>query len=157
MKTRLFIITAILGAALVLPVSAQVRPGDAEDVTAIDVVAEHEQISATYELFGSEFADFLGGDTDLAFFAPIDDVIAELDTDDVSAADLEALFESHVATGIASREPIEFIEWFVTVNGERVTVTVEDGTVWLNDTAVVIDAIATENGIVYIIDAPLGS
>lgn len=161
MRTRnlVTVIAAIVALLALMPLGAQVRPGDAEDETALDVISEHEQTTVAYQLFGEEFADALDGGQRLALFVPADDVFAQIDREreEVSEEEIRALYERHVATGLASQEPIEWIEWFATVDGQRITVTVqEDGTVLLNDTVSIIEAIPTQNGIVYIIDGSLG-
>jgi uncharacterized surface protein with fasciclin (FAS1) repeats len=156
---KLVIVTVALMALALMPLAAQVRPGEAQDETALDVISEHEQTTVAYQLFGEEFADLLEGDQQLALFVPADDVFAQIDreSDEVSEEEIRALYERHVATGLASREPIEWIEWFTTLDGQRITVTVQDdGTVLLNDTTRIIEAIPVRNGIVYIIDGSLG-
>lgn len=141
---------------LVMPLYGQVvQPGDAGDVTALDVIEEHEAISTAYEIFGTAFEERLDGDEGLAFFAPTDEALAEADVEDISDAELESLFNRHLATGLAAEAPLEFIEWFGTMDGTENTVSVENGTVILNDSASVVEAIPAENGVVYIIDQPL--
>ena len=160
MRTGKFIIATVTLVALALtPLAAQVRPGEGEDETALDVISEHEQTTVAYQLFGDEFADRLDGEERLALFVPADEVFAQVDREreEVSEEEIRALYERHVATGLASEEPIEWIEWFATVDGQRISVTVqEDGTVLLNETTRIIETIPVRNGIVYIIDGSLG-
>ena len=137
-------------------VDTQAEPGDAEDETALSVISEHERTSIAYDLFGDEFADALDGGQHLAIFVPADEVLEGMDRENLSEEEIAALYERHVATGLASEEPIEFIESFSTVDGQMITVTVEeDGTVMLDGTARVIEVIPVTNGIVYIIDGTL--
>ncbi len=150
------IMTGILfGSFALLPLVAQVQPGDAEDTSVADAVEEHEKTSAADELFASEFDSLLDGDESVAFFAPEDEVLDEEDTADASGDELESFFNGHVATGLASQEPLEHIKWFVTDDGEKVTVSEEDGTIVLNDSVEVVDAIPASNGVVYVTDESL--
>ncbi|TVQ96386.1 MAG: fasciclin domain-containing protein [Spirochaetaceae bacterium] len=157
MRIRNIALALVMVAVLIAPLAAQVRPGDSDSGTVMDVIADHDELGAAYELFGSEFDGLLSGDGPVALFAPTDEVLGQIAAGDVSEAELQSLFNRHVATGLASREPIEFIDWFVTDDGEQVSVSVEDDTVLLNDSATVVEAIAASNGIVYIIDAALDS
>lgn len=154
MLIRKIITGILLGAFAVSPLIAQVQPGDADDISAADAIEEHENTSVAGELFTSEFGSLLEGDENVALFAPEDEVL-EGDSDDISGEELESLFKSHTATGLASQEPLEYIQWFVTENGERVTVSKEDDTLILNDSVEVVEAIPAENGIVYVIDGSL--
>ncbi len=157
MRVRHVVLTMFMAAVLITPLSAQVTPGDSDNGTVKDVIADHDDVSAAYELFGTEFDEFLSGDEQLALFVPTDEALEQIDSEEISGVELQSLFNRHVATGLASREPIEFIEWFITDDGEQVTVSVEDDSVVLNDSATVIEAIAATNGVVYIIDESLES
>ena len=154
MKAKHFTLAVILVAFVFAPVYAQVEPGDGDE-TALDVIADHEDTSLAYEAFGDEFADYLDGEDQIAFFAPTDEALEELETDDVSVDELQALFTRHATTGLAAQYPIEFIEWFGTMDGAENEVAVEDDTVIINDSAEIVEAIPTENGVVYVIDETL--
>ena len=131
------------------------EPGTGE-LSVLDVIAGHEMTSIAYDLFGEEFAAALADRPRLAFFVPADEAIADLDPDTLSDAEIATLAERHVAIGLVSAEPIEFVESFVTTDGEIITVFVEnDGTVILNGSVVVMEAIPAVDGYVYIIDGLL--
>lgn len=157
MNVRHVILTIFLTAALVTPMFAQVQPGEGDDMTVLEIIANHDDTSVAYELFGSEYEEFLDGDDSLALFVPRDEALEDLDLDEMAALDRETLFRRHITSGLASESPIEFIEWFGTADGEQITVTVDDDTVVLNDRATVVEAIAATNGVVYIIDQTLES
>ena len=157
MNVRHVILAIFLTAALTTPLYAQVQPGEADDETAMDIIAQHDEASVAYELFGSEYEEFLDGDESVALFVPTDDALDDLDADEISALDRETLFRRHISTGLASQSPIEFIEWFATADGEQIAVSVDDDAVLLNDRATVVEAIAATNGVVYIIDQTLES
>ena len=67
--------------------------------------------------------------------------LEDVAVEDVDDAELSELFNGHAATGIASQQPIEFIEWFATDQGEQVTVRTEEETVVLNDSVEIVDAV----------------
>lgn len=149
------IITGIFLSVFVLsPLIAQVQPGDA-DQTVTEVIEEHDNTSMAKELFDSEFESIDSKDGNVAFFAPEDEVLNEQTGEEVSAEQLKSLFESHLAKGIASQEPLEYIEWFATESGEKITVSTEDDAVILNDSVEVVDVMPTKNGVVYVIDGTL--
>lgn len=73
------------------------------------------------------------------------------------AEEKEAFVERQLSTGLAAKEPIEFIEWFVTEDGKRTMVSKKNGDVVLDDSTYIVDAIPAKNGIVYIINESLDS
>ncbi len=157
MRVKHFAVVIALAALVLMPLTAQVQPGDAEDKTALDVIEEHEELTITYDLFAPEFGEFLDGEEQLALFAPTDEVLEGVDAEELSYEEIESLFHRHMTTGIATEYPIEFIEWFGTADGAEIAVYVEDETVTLNDVAAVVEAIPTTNGVVYVIDQSLES
>ncbi len=155
MKVKHLVAVFALSALVLAPLGAQEQPGEADDETALDAIAEHEETSAAYDLFAEAFADVLDGETNLALFAPADDALDGIEAADLSPEELQELFNSHVAFGIASHEPIEFIEWFATADETEVDVEQEDDEVVLNGEVEIEDAIAVENGIVYVVSDSL--
>lgn len=132
------------------------RPGEAEDRTALDVLSQHERTSIAFNLLGEEFADALDGGRRLAIFVPADEALEGIDPAALSDEEIRSLYERHITTGLASEEPIDYIDSFTTEDGRTITVVIDEiGTVVLNDVARVIDIIPVTNGIVYIIDATL--
>ncbi len=154
MSIKKIIIGIFLSVFALSPLIAQVQPGDA-DHTVTEVIEEHDNTSVAKELFDSEFETIDSKDESVAFFAPEDEVLNDQAGEEVSAEQLKSLFEGHLAKGIASREPLEYIEWFATESGEKITVSTEDDAVILNDSVEVVDAIPTKNGVVYVIDGAL--
>ena len=155
MKVIHLIAVLTMGALVLAPLGAQVQPGEADDETALDAIAEHDRTSVVYDLFAEAFADVLDGESNIALFAPEDDALEGIDVAELSPEELQELFHSHVAFGLASHEPIEFIDWFATGDESQVDVEQEEDDVILNDDVVVEEAIAVENGIVYVIDDAL--
>ena len=132
------------------------EPFAAEEETARDVLARHARTSAAYELFGDEFAGALEADIQLAYFVPADGALAGLDREALSDGELLQIAERHVATGIVATQPVDFVDSFVTLDGEMIMVSYdEEGNVILNGNVTVIETIEVSNGIVYIIDGRL--
>jgi uncharacterized surface protein with fasciclin (FAS1) repeats len=119
------------------------------------VIDSHEETSRAFDIFGSELDDFINDKKNVAFFAPKNEVLEDMNAEDLSEKELESVFKRHVTSGLAAQIPIEFIDWFGTSDGEKITVSVEDDTIVLNDSVSVEEAIPTENRIVYIIDDSL--
>lgn len=158
MRLRHLMLVTVLATVLLVPAVAEVvRPGDSDAVSVLDAISDHEQATIVYDLFGSEFAEVLTGDDPVAFFVPSDDALDGLDADALAADELEGLFQQHLSTGLAAEAPLRFIEWFATAYGEQIEVSVDGDTVILNGSIAVLDAIPARNGVVYIIDASLGS
>ncbi len=78
MRVRNLTLALVMGTVMIASLTAQVRPGDADNGTVRDVLGDHDSVSATYELFGSEFEDVLGGEDNVALFAPTDEVLGDI-------------------------------------------------------------------------------
>ncbi|MFP3959891.1 MAG: fasciclin domain-containing protein, partial [Spirochaetaceae bacterium] len=127
--------------------------------TVTDVLSSHDDTSVAHELFAEEFEEFLENNENVAVFAPEDEALDDLEPADLSEDEVDALFTRHVTTGLAAETPIELIDWFATADGEQIEVNgeEEDDKIVLNEEATVVEAVPTENGIVYIIDDSLQS
>ncbi|MFO7848993.1 MAG: fasciclin domain-containing protein [Spirochaetia bacterium] len=155
MLTKKIIAAIFLVAFALTPIFAQVQPGDADETSTADAVEEHEETSVAGELFTSEFGSLLDGEENVALFAPKDEVMEDEGIEEISGEELESLFNRHTATGLASQEPLEYVQWFVTEDGEKISVSEKDDTLVLNDSVEVIEAIPAKNGVVYVIDGSL--
>ena len=109
--------------------------------------------------------EVLSGDGPFTVFAPTEEAFAAaLDALDMSPADLlgntellTAVLTYHVLPLEAPAELVVTLDGqsVATVNGAEVTVTVEDGTVRVNDATVVATDIEASNGIIHVIDTVL--
>lgn len=97
-------------------------------------------------------------------FAPTDDAFDKLNEDTLTVlldednvADLQALLTYHVLEGeVASDAALALDGMRVeTVNGKRLSVSVEDGNLFIDDSQVIITDIETSNGIIHAIDTVL--
>ncbi|MXY77784.1 MAG: fasciclin domain-containing protein [Acidimicrobiia bacterium] len=109
--------------------------------------------------------DVLSGDGPFTVFAPTEEAFAAaLDALDMSPAELlgntellTAVLTYHVLPLEAPAELVVTLDGqsVATVNGAEVTVTIEDGTVRVNDATVVATDIEASNGIIHVIDTVL--
>ena len=109
--------------------------------------------------------DVLSGDGPFTVFAPTEEAFAAaLDALDMSPAELlgntellTAVLTYHVLPLQAPAELVVTLDGqsVATVNGAEVTVTIEDGTVRVNDATVVTTDIEASNGIIHVIDTVL--
>lgn len=107
-------------------------------------------------------AETFAGEGDFTVFAPTDDAFAALPEGTVGAllADPEGpltdILLYHAAAGAAPAETIVTLDSVTTLLGQDVTITVDDGRVFLNDTIEVVAAdIMAANGIIHVIDGVL--
>ena len=138
-----------------LPTIAEIATGDPRFstlVTALSVASESGPV------------DFLGAvsdpEADLTVFAPTNDAFLALGaTLDAALADPSGLLTQvlayHVLASSESGADLVAAGEFVTLQGEKVTITARDGAVFINDSKVVVADIQASNGIVHVIDAVL--
>ncbi len=107
-------------------------------------------------------AETLAGEGEFTVFAPTDDAFAALPEGTVAAlledpeGALTDVLLYHVAAGVVPAETVVTLASATTLQGEDVTIAVEDGNVILNDSVqVIITDIAAANGIIHVIDGVL--
>lgn len=107
-------------------------------------------------------AETLAGEGEFTVFAPTDDAFAALPEGTVAAlledpeGALTEVLLYHVAAGVVPAETVVTLASATTLQGEDVTIAVEDGNVILNDSVqVIITDIAASNGIIHVIDGVL--
>jgi uncharacterized surface protein with fasciclin (FAS1) repeats len=125
-------------------------------------VADGRFTTLVTALEAAGLVDTLSGEGAFTVFAPTDDAFAALPdgTVDGLLADPEGTLTQvllyHVVDGIVPAETVVTLESATTLQGEDVTIKVEDGSVFLNDTVqVIITDIEASNGIIHVIDAVL--
>ncbi|MBK7428056.1 MAG: fasciclin domain-containing protein [Saprospiraceae bacterium] len=130
--------------------------------TVVDIIVnspDHNVLEAA--VIAAELADDLSGDGLFTVFAPTDAAFAAL-----PAGTVEALLEDptgalaqillyHVVAGTALSTDLSDGQSIVTLNGASVTVTIEGGSVFINDAQVTVADIQADNGVVHVIDAVL--
>ena len=125
-------------------------------------VADGRFTTLVAALDAAGLVDTLSGEGAFTVFAPTDDAFAALPegTVDTLLEDPEGALTDillyHVVDGVVPAETVATLESATTLGGEAITITVEDGNVFLNDTVqVIITDILASNGIIHVIDAVL--
>jgi uncharacterized surface protein with fasciclin (FAS1) repeats len=111
----------------------------------------------------AELVDTLNGEGPLTVFAPTDDAFAALPEGTVenlllpeNKQALTDILLYHVVSGKVMAADVVGLESAPTVLGQDITIRVEDGNVFLNDTVqVIITDIEASNGVIHVIDAVL--
>lgn len=102
--------------------------------------------------------DVLKGEGPFTVFAPTDEAFANVPADQLNAllADKEALTAVllyHVVPGAVQSSQVVNLTSATTVNGQDVTIAVNDGTVMVDGASVTSVDIEASNGIIHVIDA----
>jgi len=108
----------------------------------------------------ADLAETLSQDGLFTVFAPTDDAFAKLPEGTVEAllADIPALTDIllyHVVSGKVMAEEVITLEAAETLLGENVSIRVEDGNVFINESQVIIVDLVADNGVIHVIDTVL--
>ncbi len=130
--------------------------------TVVDVVVnspDHTILEAA--VIAAELADDLSGEGPFTVFAPTDAAFAALPAGTVDAllqdptGDLAQILLYHVLNADVRSTDLMDGQMATTLNGKDITVKIENGNVFINDAQVTVADIATDNGVVHVIDAVL--
>jgi transforming growth factor-beta-induced protein len=156
-KTIALVVSMVLLLALAAPVMAQEG-----QKTIVDIAVEDGRFTTLVAAVqAAGLVDTLQGEGPFTVFAPTDDAFAALPAGTVDAllADIPALTDIllyHVVAGKAMAADVVTLSSVTTLNGLDVSIKVEDGNVFLNDTVqVIITDIEASNGVIHVIDAVL--
>ncbi|MEM9884724.1 MAG: fasciclin domain-containing protein, partial [Bacteroidota bacterium] len=143
-------------------IDAVLLPPPALPATVVDIIVESE-IHNTLEaaVIAAELADDLSGEGPFTVFAPTDDAFAALPEGTVETlledptGDLAQILLYHVlGTQVLSTDLSDGLT-ATTLQGDDVTVTINDDGIFINDAEVIVADILAENGVVHVIDAVL--
>lgn len=131
--------------------------------TIAEIAAENEDLETLYAaLEAANLVDTLNEDGPFTVFAPTDEAFADLPEGTVESllepANIDALTDIllyHVVDGSVMAEQVITLQSAETIQGAEVTVTVDNGDVFINDAQVVITDIEADNGIIHVIDTVL--
>ena len=129
--------------------------------TIVDIaVADGRFETLVAALQAADLAETLAGEGPFTVFAPTDDAFAKLPEGTVAALleDIPALTDIllyHVVSGEVLAEDVVNLEEAETLLGENVSIRVEDGNVYINDSMVIITDIMADNGVIHVIDSVL--
>jgi transforming growth factor-beta-induced protein len=129
--------------------------------TIVDIaVADGRFTTLVTALQEAELVEALSGEGPFTVFAPTDEAFGKLPDGTIEAllADIPALTDIllyHVVSGKVLAEDVVMLEEAETLLGENVTIRVEDGNVYINDSMVIITDILADNGVIHVIDTVL--
>ncbi len=129
--------------------------------TIVDIaVADGRFETLVAALQAAELVETLSGEGPFTVFAPTDDAFAKLPEGTVEALlnDIPALTDIllyHVVSGEVLAADVVELESAETVLGESVSIRVEDGNVYINDSMVILTDIMADNGVIHVIDSVL--
>lgn len=134
---------------------------EAEAQTIVDIaIADGRFDTLVAAVTAADLAGTLSGDGPFTVFAPTDDAFAALPAGTVEGllADIPALtnvLTYHVVSGKVLAADVVGLSSATTLQGQNVSVRVENGNVFINDSQVIITDIEGSNGVIHIIDAVL--
>ncbi len=126
-------------------------------------VADGRFTTLAAALSAADLVDTLKGEGPFTVFAPTDDAFAKLPEGTVATLllpenleQLKSILLYHVVSGKVMASDVVTLTSADTVLGEPVTIKVEDGKVYLNDTVeVIITDVEASNGVIHVIDSVL--
>ena len=126
-------------------------------------VADGRFTTLAAALGAADLVETLKGEGPFTVFAPTDDAFAKLPEGTVESLllpenleQLKSILLYHVVSGKVLASDVVTLTSAETVLGENVTIKVEDGKVFLNDTVeVIITDVEASNGVIHVIDAVL--
>jgi transforming growth factor-beta-induced protein len=148
-------------AALALPSLAPARAQDSQPDIVDLAAADGRFTTLVAAVQAADLVDTLKGEGPFTVFAPTDDAFAALPEGTVDALlnDIPALTDIllyHVVAGKAMAADVVDLSSVTTVQESEINIRVEDGSVFLNDTAqVIITDIEASNGVIHVIDSVL--
>jgi len=126
-------------------------------------VADGRFTTLAAALGAADLVETLKGEGPFTVFAPTDDAFAKLPEGTVESLllpenleQLKSILLYHVVSGKVLASDVVTLTSAETVLGEDITIKVEDGKVFLNDTVeVIITDVEASNGVIHVIDAVL--
>ena len=126
-------------------------------------VADGRFTTLTAALGAAELVETLKGEGPFTVFAPTDDAFAKLPEGTVESLlllenleQLQSILLYHVVSGKVMASDVVTLTSADTVLGDAITIKVEDGKVFLNDTVeVIITDVEASNGVIHVIDSVL--
>lgn len=109
-------------------------------------------------LQAGDLVETLKGSGPFTVFAPTDEAFAKLPSGTVNALlqdkpQLRSVLTYHVVPGKMMAADVLKQESLRTVNGQKLTLRVKNGTVWVNNARVVQTDVVASNGVIHVIDA----
>ena len=155
----------VAGFALILSVLATAMPAVAgsaqKDIVDTAVAAGSFKTLAT-ALQAAGLADTLKGKGPFTVFSPTDEAFSKLPAGTVESLlkpenkeKLKAILLYHVVSGDVTAAQVVKLSSAKTINGQDLKLTVNDGTVMVNDATVIKADVLASNGVIHVIDTVL--
>ena len=141
--------------------TALAAPAHQADQTIVDIAVNDGRFTTLVSaLQAANLVDTLNGEGPFTVFAPTDDAFKALPdgTLDALVADIPALTNVllyHVVSGKVMAADVVNLTSANTVEGQPISIKVQDGTVMVNNAKVIITDIEASNGVIHVIDAVL--
>jgi uncharacterized surface protein with fasciclin (FAS1) repeats len=137
--------------------------GSAMEKDIVDVAAENSSFNTLVAAVqAAGLVDTLKGDGPFTVFAPTDEAFAKLPEGTVEMLlkpenkdQLVAVLTYHVVAGKVMADDVVTLESAATVQGQEVMVTVNGGSVMINNANVVMADVEASNGVIHVIDTVL--
>lgn len=154
-----FAIAAVAAVGIAVGATAATAGGMKKDI--VDTAVEAGQFTTLAAALGAAgLVETLKGDGPFTVFAPTDEAFAKLPAGTVenllkpeNKDQLIAILTYHVVPGSVMAADVVNLSEATTVNGAEVEITVNGGTVMVNDATVVATDIAASNGVIHVIDS----
>ena len=160
-RKSLLTLSMIIVVALFLAACTPDATETPQPQTIVDIaVADGRFSTLVAALQAADLVETLSGEGPFTVFAPTDAAFAKLPAGTVDAllADIPALTDIllyHVVSGELSADDVVLLDKAETLLGENVTIKVQDGNVFINDSMVTIANIMADNGVIHVIDTVL--
>jgi len=149
----------VIDSVILPPAEEAAAPGTIVDIA----IADGRFNTLVAAVTAAELADTLNGEGPFTVFAPTDDAFAALPAGTLDSLllpenkqQLTDILLYHVVSGKVMAADVVGLSSTPTVLGKDITIKVEDGKVFLNDTVqVIITDIEASNGVIHVIDAVL--
>jgi len=159
-KLNIFGFTAAITAALFLATTAIAGHHEAKKHDIVDTaVANGSFTTLAAALEAAGLIETLKSDGPFTVFAPTDEAFAKLPEGTVEMLlmpenkdKLVAILTYHVVPGKVSAVEVVELDSAKTVNGSDVQISVREGTVFINDSRVVMTDVYASNGVIHVVD-----
>ena len=159
-KLNIFGFTAAITAALFLATTAIAGHHEAKKHDIVDTaVANGSFTTLAAALESAGLIETLKSDGPFTVFAPTDEAFAKLPEGTVEMLlmpenkdKLVAILTYHVVPGKVSAVEVVELDSAKTVNGSDVQISVREGTVFINDSRVVMTDVYASNGVIHVVD-----
>jgi transforming growth factor-beta-induced protein len=161
---KLVVVVSILALSALVFASFAVPAAQAQEAepTIVEIAASNEDFSTLVAAVqAAGLADTLAGEGDFTVFAPTNDAFDALFASlgiapEDLLADKSLLTEVllyHVAAGELTSEEVAYLGELRMANGELSTISMRDGSPYINDARIIATDIMASNGVIHVIDA----